>query len=233
MTLTELKNQWQDTPESHQHIHELFTSLVNKDEQLNAHRTWVEQNVWGFGERSFWWLWKLICEELPEKCPAMLEIGVFRAATLSLWQILKPDAFTVGITPLDTSGGVWESDYAKDIVTIFKQFNIPEPPTIIPFSSHEKIAIYRAKRYTEYSVVYLDGDHSFEGTLADLNDYAPMVKQGGYLVIDDCNNDMNMPFGYFTGIQTVTDAKTEWLSSNGSDWEFICSVVHISVFKRK
>jgi len=52
------------------------------------------------------------------------------------------------------------------------------------------------------------------------------------LVVDDCNNDLNFPpQGFFTGIQTVTDAKLKWLETQ-TDFEFTASCVHISIFRR-
>lgn len=230
MTLSQLKSDWRDEEAYHKHIHELFCSLVDADTELKRHRDYVQNHVWGFGERSFWWLWKLICEELTEK-PTLLEIGVFRGATLSVWQILKPNANIYGITPLNTAGDVWESDYKADIEKIHKHFGLKNWPTIIPEYSQDRFAIERSKRYIPYSVVYIDGSHTYEDALSDLTNYAPMVTIGGFLVVDDCNNDMTMPYGFFQGIQSVTDAKLKWLETQ-TDFEFVFSVVHISVWRR-
>lgn len=229
MNLQSLKETWIDTPEYHQKIHESFIDNVNADEVLKSSRDFVEQNVFGFGERSFWWLWKLICDELPPNAN-LLEIGVFRAATLSLWKLLKPKANIYGITPLDSSGGVWESDYAADIELIHKKFDL-ETPTIFKGRS-DNDNIIKAASGLLYDVVYIDGDHSYGGCYGDLINYASLVKHGGYLVIDDCNTEMSMPFGFFQGIEDVYKAKAEWWLKNKDQWEFICSVVHISVYKR-
>lgn len=37
----------------------------------------------------------------------------------------------------------------------------------------------------KYDLVLIDGDHSFEGVSGDFERYWPLVKQGGYLLIDD------------------------------------------------
>lgn len=231
MTLTDLKTQWADVPEFHKVIHEHFIDLVNADNKLRVHRNFVQDNVFGMGEKSFWWLWKLICEELPEN-PKLLELGVFKAATMSLWKMLRPDAICYGVTPLDGRGTGWtEDDYAAHIRNIHEKFNLEQPELIIGSSQNEKI-ITQAWVYHPYDVVYIDGSHEYEDALDDFKNYAPMVKVGGYLVVDDCNNDMNFPpTGFFCGIQSVTDAKTEWLKTQ-TNFEFICSVVHISVFCR-
>lgn len=228
MNLIELKDNWQDTPEYHQLVHDSFCLMVNADEKLKSHRDFIEANVFGFGERSFHWLWKLICNELP-KNPNLLEIGVFRGATLSLWRQLREDAFIAGISPLSSEGGYWESDYDADVKKIHCEFGLHQP-VIVQEYSNSATAIGYAKD-KEWDLIYVDGDHSREGALFDINTYSHMVKVGGYLVIDDCNSNMKMPFGYFQGHQAVTDAKLEWLNTN-PPFEFVCSVVHISVFKR-
>ena len=229
MNLTELKENWQDTPEYHKHIHELFTQLVNNDPILKKHRDYVEQNIWGFGERSFWWMWKLILDELQEQAK-LLEIGVFRAATLSFWRILKPDAGIIGVTPLDTSGDVWESNYADDIWKIHEDFDI-EQPTIVAYRSESDSALKIVRACSNnYDCVYIDGLHTHEGALIDLKNYAPMVRSGGFLVIDDCCCDMHMPFGYFQGIETVNSAFDEW---DKSDFEFVFNCVHLRVMRKK
>lgn len=231
MNLADLKEQWKDTEEYHKHIHELFCELVNKDEKLKAHRDFVEQNVFGMGERSFWWFWKLLLDELPEK-PKLLEIGVFKAATMSLWKLLRPDAICYGVTPLDGRGTGWtDDDYAAHIKRIHDDFGLGQP-YICPESSHSENALFLVTKNNPYDVVYLDGDHSHDGTLEDLSKFAPMVKSGGYLVIDDAACRTNQPFGYFQGIDTVCSALEEW-EKEQVDFEFQFNVVHIMVYRRK
>lgn len=230
MNLQDLKKSWVDDESYHKYINEAFKQNVDADETLNSHRTWVTSNTFGFGEDSFWWLWKLLCVELPEN-PALLELGVFRAATLSLWKLLRPDAKVFGVTPLDSSGGVWESDYEADIATIHEQFSLPKPH-IFKGSSLEP-AIIKTVSQLKYDCVYVDGIHTYDGCYSDLVNYAPLVKQGGYLVIDDACNDMHMPFGFFQGIDTVTNATLDYMKENGNDWGFITNMVHLRIYKRK
>lgn len=235
MNLDQLKSEWKDEPEYHAHIHELFCENVNNDQVLCEHRDFVQNQIWGFGERSFWWLWKLICDEIRgnnKGYPYLLEIGVFRGATISLWRMLMPDAIVFGISPLSTAGGMWESDYAADIKKIHKTFNIHHPEILKGFSSDGNI-INEAAKASPYSVVYIDGGHEKADIDNDLLHYAPMVKVGGYLVIDDACCDMKMPWGYFQGIQPVTDGVLEYMHEHGNDWEFITNVVHLRVYKRK
>jgi hypothetical protein len=227
MTLTELKDTWQDVEAYHKTIHEHFTDLVNADPILNEHRTWVEQNVWGFGERSFHYLWKILLDELPKK-PSILEIGCFRGQTLSLFSLLRPDATIVGITPLSTEGGMWESDYDGDIRKIHEHFDL-RLPLIIKGLSEDGEVIDTARG--EYDLVYIDGGHERRHIDNDMKYYAPMVVSGGYLVIDDACTDFHMPWGYFQGIAPVTEGVLAYMDNN-KNWEFVASVVHLRIYKR-
>lgn len=233
MTISDLKNNWQDTPEYHKHIHESFIELVNNDELLNEHRTWVENNVFGFGERSFWWLWKLICDEMPHDAK-MLEVGVFKGATISLWQTIPclPGNIVYGISPMDGTGLEWkQDDYRQHIINIHERFE-QEMPIIFEGLSEDKEIIETANRVAPFDCVYIDGGHERRHIDNDLHYYAPLVKNGGYLVIDDAACWMNMPFGYFQGIQPVSDGLVDYMKEHGSEWEFITNVVHIMVYKR-
>ena len=230
MNITDLKNSWRDEPDYHKQIHESFIENVNADEELKKHRDFVEQNAFGFGERSFWWLWKLLCKELPEDA-SMLEIGVFRGATLSVWKLLKPKGRIFGVTPMDSSDGHWESDYKADIARMHDEFNLPQPRIFHGRSDNPKLM--SAVTTFLYDCVYIDGDHSYEGALHDLVTYAPLVRKGSYLIIDDACCDMKMPWGFFQGIETVTNATLDYMKDNSANWDFVTNVVHLRVYRRK
>lgn len=224
MTLQELKYNYQDSEAFHQTINEYFSEMVMGD--LDAHRTFVEHG-YGFGERAFWWLWKLICDEHPLGF-SFLEIGVYKGATLSLIKLLRPDATVHGVSPLTSEGGYTDSDYRKDVNDIHEHFGL-DKPNIIQGLSTEKWVIDAVNDLGKWDIIYVDGGHDYETVLSDLKNYSPMVKVGGYLVMDDANCDRNLPWGYFRGHQSVTDAK---LAFDWSNFEFVASVVHISVWRR-
>lgn len=233
MTLAELKSEWADFPEFHKAVHEHYTECVNNDLRLNDHRTYIENRVFGMGERSFWWLWKLLLEELPEN-PKLLEIGVFKGATMSLWKLLRPDSDCYGVTPLDGRGTGWtEDDYFAHITNIHHDFGL-QMPTLYVGGSAEPEMVELSQNTAPYTVVYVDGDHSEAGALSDLVNYAPMVDSGGWLVIDDAACRTAQPWGYFQGIQSVCDALATWERSEmAKDFEFQFNVVHLMCYKRK
>lgn len=236
MNLSELKSQWVDEENYHKEIHESFIKNIEGVEWMNAHRDWVSSNVFGFGEKSFYWLWKLIVDEMPSEF-SFLEIGVFKGQILSLIKMLASatgrSVERYGVSPLDSTGIDWESDYEQDIITLHDTFFVPKDYVIYKGLSANENIIEQAHRSSPYNIIYIDGDHSYDGCYSDLKHYATMVKQGGYLAIDDACGDMKMPWGYFQGILSVTEATLNYMGEFGDDWEFIGNVMHLRLYRRK
>lgn len=230
-TLNELESEWHNNPATHKRIHELFCDKVNADSKLKALRDYVESNIFGFGERSFYWLFKLILDTQKDNFN-FLELGVFRGQTLALIRTLAPKANIVGITPLDTTNdGVnhhWESDYKSDIQNLHKEFKLKQPKIIKGLSTNPKVIDDASK--TTWDIIYIDGGHAYEVAKSDIYYYSSFVKVGGYLIIDDCCNRYNLPEGMFRGIDAVSRAVDELMPNDY--YKEICSVVHIRVFKR-
>ena len=223
---------WRDDMETHQRINETFIELVNADPELKAFRDFVEGNndtpvkIFGFGERSFLWMWKLLVDEMPPDFK-FLEIGVFRGQVLALIRILSKTASIAGITPLDSTGGHWDSDYEADIKLLHETFKLSQPDIIKGLSTDPDI-IEKAKG--TYDIIYIDGGHEYEVAKSDIINYSPFVKVGGYLVIDDCANKYDLPYGYFRGIESVSRAVDQHLPNE--QFKEIFSVVHNRIFQR-
>lgn len=232
--IEKLKSEWVDTPEHHKRIKEEFEQAVNNNPELKEHRDFVEKHAFGFGERSFTEMWRILVDEMPTKFD-FLEIGIFRGAILSLIPLLarkaNKEVLCYGISPLDSTEGYWESLYKKDIQTIHEQFELQLAYSIYQDVSTAPEAIEFAEMIAPYDLIYIDGGHTYEVVKSDLENYAPLVKVGGYLVMDDSCQNMDMPFGFFQGIEDVTRATLEW-EENNNDFEFQFNVVHNKVFKR-
>jgi hypothetical protein len=181
-------------------------------------------------------MWQLIINEMP-RAFTFLEIGVFKGQTLSLVELIaSKQAKKVkryGVTPLSTEGGVWESDYKKDIETIHDTFNIKKDYTILNGLSEDQEIIKQASKLS-LDILYIDGGHDERHITNDIENYAHLVKPGGYMVIDDCCNTFKMPFGYFQGIESVTRVVDKILppAAQSTEWEFVFSVVHNRVYKK-
>lgn len=169
------------------------------------------------------------------KSPKILEIGVFRGQILCLLsmiaEIQDKKAEIYGITPLDSTDGHWESNYAQDIIDLHDRFGQKQPVIIKGLSTDKKIIASSVK---EYDIVYIDGGHTYDVVKSDLSVYPYMVEKGGFLIIDDCCNSFDLPFGHFAGINSVTNAVDEFLPpcTPNEDFEFLFNVVHNRVYKR-
>jgi hypothetical protein len=213
-----------------------YTDKVNSDKELKAYRDFIEANAFGFGERCFLWMWNDIVARMPQEFTFM-EIGVFRGQILALVSLLAErhgkKVRRIGITPLDTSDGHWESDYEADIIRLHDVFNIKDDYELIRLDSTNPNAIKLASQNPP-DVLYIDGGHTYEVVKSDLTHYLPILKVGGTLVIDDCNNAIPMPWGYFQGIQSVSIAVDEVLPREGSTeyWKHELNLVHNRVLTK-
>ena len=213
-----------------------YTDKVNADKELKAYRDWIEANAFGFGERCFLWMWNDIVKKMPDEFTFM-EIGVFRGQIIAIVSLLAErhgkKVRRIGITPLDTSDGHWESDYEADIIRLHDVFNIKDDYELIRLDSTNPNAIKLAGQNPP-DVLYIDGGHTYEVVKSDLTNYLPILKVGGTLVIDDCNNAIPMPWGYFQGIQSVSLAVDEVLPREGSTeyWKHELNLVHNRVLTK-
>jgi SAM-dependent methyltransferase len=233
-TLTQFADTWQNSETHARHVVETFTDAVNADLDLKALRDFVEQRGYGFGERCFYHMWKLIIQELRPGFK-FLEIGIFKGQILALVRMLAgPHAEIYGITPLDTSGGMPEGNYAKDIADLHLAFNLPLSYTLWEHRSDDAIAIWAANENGPFDVVYIDGGHSYQEAKHDIEVYGALVKPGGFLVVDDCANAFSMPWGYFRGIQDVSLAVDNTLPPHtlSTEWLHLGCVMHNRIWKK-
>jgi len=235
-TLFEETAQYQNTRPYHQEIVKRFTDYVNTTPVLKAHRDFVEQHVYGFGERSFLWMWKLLVDELPPTF-RFLEIGVWKGQILSLIRLLSATAEVYGLTRLDTWSGPKgeftkfpDRNYRQDIQDLHDHFALPMP-TLIVGDSTDPSCVQEAQAVGPFDVVYVDGGHEYEVACQDLRNYAPMVKPGGFLVVDDCSNFLNMYPGSFPGIRQVSEAVRDVIDPD-PQWTHLLAVMHNRVWQR-
>jgi len=165
MNIHDAKGYWRDTPEGHTKINEEFTRLVNEDSELRLYRDWIEQRIFGFGERSFLWMWKLLVDEMPPSFK-FLEIGVFRGQIIGLVSLLTNrtgrESVIRGVTPLDSTDGHWESDYEADIKKLHDTFKIANDYELIKLDSTNPVAVNLASKNPP-DVLYIDGGHIDKG----------------------------------------------------------------------
>lgn len=118
----------------------------------------------------------------------IVEIGCDAGGTLYAWRAMWPTARVYGVT-LDDNGphtggqGYRLADHGA---------------TVLRGDSHDRVTLQRLKDQLggrKVDVLFIDGDHTREGVLADWNMYAPLVRAGGMVVFHDVCNDSAMTAG--------------------------------------
>lgn len=105
-TLQKVLTEYHSSEQTNDSIYKEFTDRVADVPYLKAHRDWVEQNKWGFGDRAFHYMWYLLLTQgvLNRPDPSILEIGVYKGQVISLWSLIAAregmPASIYAITPL-------------------------------------------------------------------------------------------------------------------------------------
>ena len=167
----------------------LFHFYKYSSKKISKHRYYFSQKKRGYGEDAFHSMWSYLFYKFQPI--SILEIGVYRGQTLSLFKILseqlglKSEVF--GISPLDSSADEFSSyvniDYESDINLNFKKFNLQKPKIIKSLSaSQESREFIKSK---EWDLIYVDGSHDYEDVVRDVKISINNLKSGGFLVLDD------------------------------------------------
>jgi hypothetical protein len=206
---------WIDTEECNRDYVDRFTQYVNETPYLKDHRDYIERTAYGFGERAFHWLWKLVVDDMPQGF-RFLEVGVYKGQVLSLVQLIaryaRKSVEVYGVTPLSRTSGPTgkftkfpDCDYAAMIHDLHVRFALTQP-NIIPYDSTCPHAKQIVDKLDEFDVVYVDGCHEYDYVVKDLMYYPEKLRVGGLLVVDDSANNLHQPWGYFQGIEDVSRA---------------------------
>ncbi len=164
-----------------------------------------------------------------------MEIGVFKGQVISLWALISKkeniNINIIAISPLAgkprnknklvviykyitsrayrqdfKAGNFYENaDYLNCIKNLFSRFALDfSGINLIKGFSNDANVLEKLKT-AKLDLVYIDGDHSYRGTLADINNYSDKINRGGFLIIDDgsCNIPGNV---FWKGHQSVSDA---------------------------
>lgn len=164
-----------------------------------------------------------------------LEIGVFKGQVISLWALLSRELdWPVEITAVSPFRGrrgqdrLWihrlrkllspsyrrddavgnlvpDDDFLARCAEVFAAFGLDfERVRAIRGLSGDP-AVRERLAGERFELVYVDGDHSFEGARGDLLTYGPAVVPGGYLVVDDAAWDLPGS-SFFKGFEAVARA---------------------------
>jgi hypothetical protein len=144
-----------------------------------------------------------------------LEIGIYKGQVISLWALIaKTWGFPIhiyGISPLEgqpaprsktvawlrrlfdrrfrdesLNGNFYpNADYNLAITNLFDHFSLNFSSIELHKGYSTDEAVTRRLANDTFHLLYIDGDHTYEGALHDFSVYGPKVVSGGWLVADD------------------------------------------------
>ncbi|MBT3268380.1 class I SAM-dependent methyltransferase [Candidatus Poribacteria bacterium] len=117
----------------------------------------------------------------------VVEIGTAWGGSLFCWaQVADPDALLVSV---DLPGGVGGAGYLPESIPHFRNFCFEgqELVAILGDSRDSAVigAVDDALAGRSIDLLFIDGDHAYEGVKADFEQYSPLVTPGGMVMFHD------------------------------------------------
>ena len=127
---------------------------------------------------------ELIAKYQPQ---VVLEIGTARGGTFFLFtKLSNPNAHLIS---LDLPGGQYGGGYSRWVGYFFKSFALDtQKISMIRADSHKVSTLKKLKKKLKnelIDVLFIDGDHTYEGVKKDFEMYSPLVKIGGIIAFHD------------------------------------------------
>lgn len=212
----------------------VFLFLTPK--RVQNHRLFFSKSARGFGEDAMHGMWWLLFKEFQPG--RVLEIGVYRGQTISLWsmlaQIKKYSIEIWGVSPLSDAGDEVSKypsiNYEEDINSNHLQFSLPKPNLIKGFSTEPEVIKFVSEN--SWDIAYLDGSHDVNVVRKDVQSVATSLKIGGLLILDDASlySMYTPPKHAFAGHPGPSTVAIELLESE--NFEEIGSCGHNRIYLR-
>lgn len=129
-----------------------------------------------------------LLEILKDRKPqAVLEIGTGSGGTLhSFARISSPAATLISV---DLPGGFFGGGYRKCKIPFYRSFAEPHQKIhLLRADSHEQDTVDKVGKILDNSkldLLFIDGDHTYEGVKRDFEIYSKFVKKGGIVAFHD------------------------------------------------
>jgi len=129
----------------------------------------------------------LLSEIAPKKPRTVLEIGTARGGTLFLFsKVASEDARLISV---DLPGGEFGGGYPAWKSRFYTAFaRGAQEIHLLRADSHEKKteeAVAKLVGDTGVDLLFIDGDHTYEGVKRDFDLYSPLVSKGGVIALHD------------------------------------------------
>ncbi len=236
-TIREVEDYYkQNNPQKHNILYNQFYEKVESHPSFKNHLKSTE----GYGESPFSWNWNLIIKEMPNDFK-FIEIGVYKGRILSLVQLIANEqnkkCQIFGVTPLSNVGdkysGYDNDDYYEAIKRGYQRCGLSlENTKIIHGLSQDEKVLKEVSDNGLYDILFIDGSHDYEVVVQDIIEYIPMLKKGGYLVMDDSSLYIDNPGGIFKGHPDVGRAIIDILDKDDR-MEELYAIGHNRVWRKK
>lgn len=118
---------------------------------------------------------------------SILEIGTASGGMLFLLaKCAAPDASIVSV---DLPRGRFGGGYARWRIPLYSSFATrPQRINLVRADSHKRETLERVERILDgrpLDLLFVDGDHTYEGVMSDLQMYGPLLREGGLLALHD------------------------------------------------
>lgn len=129
-----------------------------------------------------------LLKEVANRRPrTVLELGTAAGGSLfSLCRCSAPDAVIIS---LDLPGGKYGGGYHWAKIPLYREFAVNQQKLhLIRGNSHSRESLARVERILgdrKLDLLFIDGDHSYEGVRMDFEQYSPLVAKGGLIVLHD------------------------------------------------
>jgi predicted O-methyltransferase YrrM len=125
----------------------------------------------------------------------VLEIGTCHGGTLWLWcQLAHPHAQIVSV---DLPDGPYGGGYPTEAVPKLLSYgNDHQWIQLFRGDSHDELMLKSVKRFLagkKIDLLFIDGDHTYEGVKRDWEMYSPLVRDGGVVVFHDIIEHFHLP----------------------------------------
>lgn len=118
---------------------------------------------------------------------AVLEIGTSMGGTLFLWTRLATNDAT--IVSVDLPGGSFGGGYSPLRTPVYRLFaRESQDLQLMRANSHESGTLDKVRRIFDpapVDLLFIDGDHTYEGVKRDWEMYSPLVRPGGLVAFHD------------------------------------------------
>jgi len=125
----------------------------------------------------------------------VLEIGTCHGGTLWLWcQLAHPFAQIVSV---DLPGGPYGGGYPTEAVPKFLSYGKDHQwIQLFQGDSHAEKTLKAVKGFLagrKLDLLFIDGDHTYQGVKRDWETYSPLVREGGIVVFHDIVEHFHLP----------------------------------------